>query len=703
MRVAPRSSLGKLLLAIAAAVCLALVSTTARAQDDDPPAQTGRLSSISGAVSVQPAGSDDWGQAYPNLPLGPGDRLFTDRDGRAEIQVGQTYVRLGPNSDVTFVDSRADAITFGIGQGAVHVRTMGLWPQQSLYVQTPSGSSTVTQQADFRVDVLPDDNAAVFTTYFGNAYVSGAGGLGMNTAQGQALELVGSNPVYPEWLQPSYPDDLDRWSQGRDQQITRATAYRYVSPEMPGAYDLDASGDWEPGTEYGNIWFPRVQAGWQPYHNGHWVNRDPWGWVWVEDESWGYAPFHYGRWVNYRGRWGWIPGPPAARPVYSPALVVFAGGVQAGGVGVSVWFPLGPGEAYRPSYHASQRYIDQVNISNIQESRSVHVQKTYVNVVNVTNVTNVTNITYVNQTTGVTAMRREDMASGRPAAQGAVHVDPQQMQHIQVLARPQAVPTRQASVGAPPAHAVPVAVQRPVLINAKGMMAPAKPNAQPMAPPVKAAPAPRALPGRTVVAPPPGVKMPPPPPGRPVEAVRPGTQPSPQPNSHPVAQPSSPGQPGARPANQPAIAPPAKPPVPPLGRPAPQTVPQPVPQPAPRPAPVPDNRPAVRPPVQPEPQPAPKPAPLPPAQARPAPVPDNRPAVRPPVQPEPKPAPRQEVRPVERPVPPPPPPQARPTPPPPARPNVQPEPKPAPKPATPPKKDNRTEKQKQEDEKKPQP
>ena len=41
----------------------------------------------------------------------------------------------------------------------------------------------------------------------------------------------------------------------------------------------------------------------------------------------------------------------AAHPVWSPALVVFAGGIHVGGAGVSVWFPLGPGEPYHPWYH----------------------------------------------------------------------------------------------------------------------------------------------------------------------------------------------------------------------------------------------------------------------------------------------------------------------------------------------------------------
>ena len=361
------SPLTRFLLA-AAAICLALVSMPSWAQDDDPPQQAGRLSIVNGSVSIQPAGTQDWGQAYLNYPIGPGDRIFTDNDGRAEIQVGRTYVRIGPNSDVTFVDFSNDAITFGAAQGALHVRTRGLWQGQSLYVQTPSGSTTVTGPADFRVEVYPDQQTAIFTNYDGDVYISGANDFGMDTSPGQALELVGTNPVYPQWLQPGDQDDLDRWSERRDQQIAQATSYRYVSPDAPGAEELDAYGQWTPGTEYGDMWFPSVQPGWAPYHNGHWVNREPWGWVWVEDEPWGYAPFHYGRWVSYHGRWGWIPGAREEHAVWSPALVVFAGGAFGGG-GVSAWFPLGPGEAYRPWYRCSPQYVDRVNITNIRETQ----------------------------------------------------------------------------------------------------------------------------------------------------------------------------------------------------------------------------------------------------------------------------------------------------------------------------------------------
>ncbi len=480
-----------------AAVCgVSMFTAVSASAQDDPPPEAGRISYISGNVSIQAVTSDEWGQAYPNLPVGPGDRIFTDSDGRAEIQVGQTYVRIGPNSDVTLVDDSAFNINFGIAQGSIHLHSFGLWPRQLLDISTPNGNAEFGSAGDLRVDVMPSDGATVFTNLGQFADITAAGDFRQELNYGQSLELAGSNPVSPQWLQPAGPDDLDSWSQQRDQQLARVASFQYVSPDIPGAADLDASGDWQPATEYGAVWFPRdVSADWAPYHDGHWISRDPWGWVWVEDESWGYAPFHYGRWVNYNGRWGWVPGPVNVRPIWSPALVVFAGGVHfGGGGGLSVWFPLGPGEAYRPWYRCSPRYIDQVNITNIRESPRVHVQNTYVNIVNVTN------ITYVNQTRGATAMRQNDFASGASVRNVAVRVDPRDMQQARPLAQPEVAPTPRAMVSRPVTRPVPVSSQRPQLINQQGRQITARPGATPVAAPVRPAPPIRQLPGRTIVA-----------------------------------------------------------------------------------------------------------------------------------------------------------------------------------------------------------
>jgi hypothetical protein len=571
MRLNALSPLQKSLLTAATASFLALSSTLSRAQNEVPNA--GRLGFVSGQVSVQPAGTDDWGQAYPNLPVGPGDRIFTDADGRAELQVGQTYVRIGPNTDITLQRDDPQGIAFELVQGGIHVHSYGVWPGQAMQVGTPNANITAFSSSELRIDTAPDQSSTIFTSFGPETLIgNSASGFQEHLENGQSLEIAGTNPVYPQWLAPA-PDDLDGWSMQRDRVIASSVSFRYVSPYIPGAVELDASGDWTPGTPYGAVWFPRnLPGGWAPYHNGHWVNRAPWGWTWVEDESWGYAPFHYGRWVTVGGRWGWVPGPPAARPIYAPALVVFAGGIQVGGVGVSVWFPLGPGEPYRPWYPCPPHYVDEVNISNITETNVVHVQKTYVNIVNVTNVTN---ITYVNRTVGATAMNQSDFAAGRPAAQVAVKVSPQQLEHVTEVknittevkptraalvgkapSRPPAAPTARPSVAAmqkkpttaappkPPAGRTPVAapagaktqnavVKNPAELGKPATAAPAKTAA---APPAKTAPV-----------------------EKPAEAAHPEAKPVPPPPAKTAAPPSKAATPEAKPATPPAEKPEVKP------------------------------------------------------------------------------------------------------------------------------------------------
>ena len=591
MRLSALSIKGKFWLATAAMLSLAAPALHAQ---PDPPAQGGRLSYITGAVSYQPAGSSDWGQAYPNLPLGPGDRLVTEDGSRAEIQVGQTFVRVGPNADVTLVDSTPEGIYFGVAQGSIHLHSNGLWDGQSVFVQTPSGSSTLSRGGDLRVDVWPDQPAALFSDFASPELLTGAGGFEQEIGTGQALELVGSNPVEPQWTEPGGWDDLDRWSHDRDMQIAASQSYQYVSPEVAGAYELDAAGSWQPGTPYGAVWFPNVEAGWAPYHNGHWVNHAPWGWVWIENESWGYAPFHYGRWVVMGGRWGWIPGPPQGHPVWSPALVVFAGGQP----GVSVWFPLGPGEPYRPWYPCSPHYVDRVNITNITVTNVVHVQTTYVNF-------NFGGVVFANRSAGLVAVRNEDFASGRPVNQVHVTVNVNITNNIRVIAAPEPRPTPQSIVGTPPARPVRVPAARPVLINASGKAVSATPGARPVEPPVKPAPVAKPLPGHKAIAPPPNVK--------------PGTA---------TKAPVAPAKPETTAPVEPKTAP--KPVTPPAGKPAapvtpvtpkPETKPPPPPPPA-KPAPAPETKTPPKPADKAAPEPGAKPGT--PATARPGTTPPDK-------------------------------------------------------------------------------
>ncbi|MFC5863564.1 DUF6600 domain-containing protein [Acidicapsa dinghuensis] len=477
-----------------------LAATSLQAQPDPPPSAA-QVLHLEGNVMIQPSGIDGWDQVSPNMPVNPGDRIYSQPDGRAALYVAGIRTYFDHNTDLTLINNDYQTVVIGLGQGSAEFYNNGLPPGVQLVVQTPNGALTVNGQAGFRVDVDRDDGYSVVSVFRYNGFVDvhSGGDFYAHLGPDESLQIAGTNPVFAQPLGPAGGDDFRSWADGIDSHRMHAFSLQYVSAEMPGVDMLDSSGDWQPQSPYGAIWFPRVQAGWAPYRYGHWVNRPFYGWTWVADEPWGAAPFHYGRWVVMNGRWGWIPGPREVHPIWSPAQVVFAGGVQFGGASLSVWIPLGPGEPYKPWYPCSPTYINQINIVNIRPAPAVHVQTDYVKIVNITNVTNVTNITYVNKTVGVTAMRQEDFAAGRPSRAAAVTVNATVVQNFHPAA-PAAKPPAQPVIFHPVARPAAIPAARPVLINEKGQQAAAVPHAKPVPVPVKAAPpAPKPIPGRAVV------------------------------------------------------------------------------------------------------------------------------------------------------------------------------------------------------------
>jgi hypothetical protein len=374
----------------------------------DPPSRVARVSVLLGNVSVEPASVNQFSAAESNYPMTTGDRIYADQAANAELQTGQLALRLGQLTDLT-VTAMTDALAqFGLAQGSVHLRSFGLYQGETVELDTPGVAVTVLQPGDLRVDVDPNAGTTLVTLFSGSVNVEG-NGLSQQLGPGQALLITGTNPVSGQFVGLPGTDGLDRFSADRDNlyQSSLAQESQYLDPATIGAEDLASSGDWQSDSDYGAIWYPSgVAVGWQPYVYGHWIWIAPWGWTWVENEPWGFAPFHYGRWFQRGNRWGWVPGPPTIRPIYSPALVVFVGGT---GTGISAWFPLGPREVYTPWYHASTIYVNRVNVTNIYNRNIAEVRNTYNQ--RTTNVYANSPQNYANRSTATVAVSQANFAS----------------------------------------------------------------------------------------------------------------------------------------------------------------------------------------------------------------------------------------------------------------------------------------------------
>jgi len=467
---------------LGALVTVALLATIvplrlAAQDDDDPPTRAARLGHVDGSVSFQPAGESEWEPAAPNRPMTTGDKLWADHDSRAGVQLGSTSIHINSNTGISFLNLDDRTVQIQLSSGSMSVRVRRLERDDVFEIDTPNQAFSILQPGQYRIEASEDGSRTIVTVRDGEGESTGNGQT-YTVHAGQRATFSGTDRLNADVEQVGDPDDFDRWSDGRNRRFDDSRSARYVSPDVVGSQDLDEYGDWQPSAEYGNVWYPRVEPGWAPYHAGHWAWIDPWGWTWVDDAPWGYAPFHYGRWASVGGRWGWIPGPREVRPVYAPALVVFVGGGGPGMGGNVAWFALGPREVYVPPYHVSPAYVNRVNISNTTVN-----QTTVTNVYNTTivnNNTTVNNVTYVNRNVNgaVTAVPQHAFAGGQPVARVAVPMTRQQIAAAPVNARVAVAPSQTAVMGPRAGTANPVAAPpramftRPVIAKAAPPPAP---------------------------------------------------------------------------------------------------------------------------------------------------------------------------------------------------------------------------------------
>jgi hypothetical protein len=119
----------------------------------DPPNLVARLSYMDGAVSFEPAGESDWAQASLNYPLTNGDRLWTDKGARAELETGNIAIRMSEQTDLTTTSLTDQLLQLGLAQGTVRIRAYDLRFGSEVEVDTPNAALSVMQAGNYRIEV----------------------------------------------------------------------------------------------------------------------------------------------------------------------------------------------------------------------------------------------------------------------------------------------------------------------------------------------------------------------------------------------------------------------------------------------------------------------------------------------------------------------------------------------------------------------
>jgi hypothetical protein len=464
------------------------------AQQQDPPGRVARVQYMSGQVSMQPGGVNDWIGASLNRPLTTADRVWTDKDSRAELNVGDGYLRMNSETSVTLTNVSDSTVQIELDQGTLSLTVRHLERGEVYEVDTPNFAFTVMKTGVYRFDVYPSQDQSWVTVRSGYGQATGKGAA-VRVNSGMQIRFSADNSLQHTAYSAPARDGFEDWAQVRDKRLDDSLSARYVSPGVIGYQDLDAYGSWVNAPTYGSIWVPTsVPVGWAPYRFGHWAWIAPWGWTWVDDAPWGFAPFHYGRWVSYGGGWGWSPGPLGYwNPYYSPALVGWVGGAGFGvgfgfgggwgfGVGIGFgWYPLGWGQPFYPRYcgwgyggwyrgggYVSNAYFRNVNITNTHINNFNNISRDYYGGRNTNEV----------MRSGVTSAPRSAFTSGANVNKVGGAVPASALGKAQSLNSPKVTPTRSSVLGGqtPRTNGVPStsASRRSVVTNARPPAGPAR-------------------------------------------------------------------------------------------------------------------------------------------------------------------------------------------------------------------------------------
>ncbi|RYY65282.1 MAG: hypothetical protein EOO24_55220, partial [Comamonadaceae bacterium] len=139
------------------------------------------LNHAEGSVAYAPQGDLEWHDITPKRVLRRGDRLWTDRGSRAEVQAGGHALRIDGQTQLTLDNVTDTATQLSLTQGSVVATVTRVNAGDSFEVGTPNLAFRARQPGDYRIDVDAKGGTTRVAVLSGTAVVYGE--------QGEAQEL----------------------------------------------------------------------------------------------------------------------------------------------------------------------------------------------------------------------------------------------------------------------------------------------------------------------------------------------------------------------------------------------------------------------------------------------------------------------------------------------------------------------------------
>jgi hypothetical protein len=199
---------------------------------------TAHLHHTEGSVAYAPHGDKEWQDVQPRRLLKRGDRLWTDRGSRAEVQASGHALRLNGETQLVLENVSETAAQLSLTQGSVLATVTHMNPGDSFEVGTPNLAFRARQPGDYRIDVDVKQGVTRLVVLSGAGVVYGEKGEALEVRNGQRLTFRERSLTRVQ--QPAFAatDDFDRWAGARrrgEPTVTMPTVAATPGPAAPPA------------------------------------------------------------------------------------------------------------------------------------------------------------------------------------------------------------------------------------------------------------------------------------------------------------------------------------------------------------------------------------------------------------------------------------------------------------------------------------
>ena len=192
----------------------------------------GRLNLQQGTVSVSSAGDERWSPARPGRQLAVGDRIWTDRNARAEVYIGPAALRLDGGTYVEFTGIDEDTIRISASRGNLQLSVRDMSSGQRISIDTPNLSAAIGAPGEYRIATDAADTTTTWVAVAsGHLTLHGQNGISQQLTERQQTTVSGRNLTTVRTTR-SQNSSFDTWVAERSRFDDQSEPARYGQPAV---------------------------------------------------------------------------------------------------------------------------------------------------------------------------------------------------------------------------------------------------------------------------------------------------------------------------------------------------------------------------------------------------------------------------------------------------------------------------------------